>query len=252
MRCTRCEAILTVQPIKMPSPILREPRPIEVSSAEVHPAAATQRTRVMSSTFIALMGVALVIALVSLAVWRIGTPRQNPGSSVLPSKTPVSAENAVPLCAQGQPVEHLTHGQKIEESERENGKSTLLVKNGTGHDAAVRLVDSLTGRTIRFVYVRAGNAYKVSGIEPGSYRLDFMTGSDWVSACRGFIRDPSYSEFEGNLVFKFSSTENENEVTTWTTHGEVTLNPVVGGNAKIRQIDRKRFFEGDQYVGVAP
>lgn len=128
----------------------------------------------------------------------------------------------------------------------------LLITNGTGYDAAVRLVDSTTGRTIRFVYVQASAADKVSGIEPGSYRLIFTTGTDWVAACRGFMRASSYSEFEDELVFRVSSTEDEDSITTWTTHGEVTLNPVFGGNAKTRKIDRRRFFEGDPYVAVDP
>jgi len=302
LRCTHCQAILTIQlPATVHSINTSGARPIEVTPHVNIPTEVSIKPKGLSSTFVGLMGVALAIVFISVVVWWIGIgPNQvptsptgsgglasNPPSVGLPGPPPSvhgqtqraspikhspdrSAGRAqlrlpegdslpstpipvrLPPCAQGQPVERLFTGQRIEDDDHTDGTSTLLVTNGTGYDAAVRLVNSLSGRTTRFVYVQAADAYKLSDIEPGSYRLIFMTGADWVVACRGFLRAPSYSEFEGELVFKFSSTQDEDAVTTWTTHGEVTLNPVIGGNAKLRKIDRKRFFEGDQYVAVDP
>jgi hypothetical protein len=252
LRCTRCMATLAVAPVNFPSEITRESDHGEINPRRKNPVEITVNRREMSPTFFALVGLALVIVLASLAVWKMGRPKQKLLPSVVPNKGEASLQDVIPPCAHAQPVERLSTGQKIEDGERKDGNSTLMVRNGTREDAAVRLVDSVTGRTTRFVYVRAGAEYKVLGIEPGTYRLDFATGSDWVTACRDFIHDTSYSEFERDLVFKFSSTENEEEITTWTTRGEVTLNPIVGGNAKIRRVDRKRFLEGDRYVRLEP
>ena len=165
---------------------------------------------------------------------------------------PIPRVRVIPPCAQGQPIEHPFTGEEIEPSEPMEGKSTLLVRNGTGYDAFVRLVDSLTGAVAKSAYVQAGDVYRLFGIEPGSYRLTFATGFDWVSTCMDFIRDASYSEFEEPLVFRFSTSEDEESISTYVTNGEVTLNPVVGGNARIRRIDRESFYRGDQNFTLAP
>jgi hypothetical protein len=237
--------------------------------------------------FVGLLAVALVIALLFLAVWWIGAPTQNPALRQISSQ-PVTANAigeqpkpktkslsaalsshptrsnsvgeqvatpraiVIPPCAQGQPVERLATGERIENDGSEQGESKLLVTNGTGHDAAIRLADFQTGRSARFVYIQDGDSYRLSAIAPGSYRLSFATGFDWVPNCVDFVRDESYSEFEKELVFRYSTTEDEEAISTWVTNGEVTLNPVVGGNAKIRKIDRKRFLEGDQYMRLGP
>lgn len=126
------------------------------------------------------------------------------------------------------------------------------MKNGTGYDAAVRLVGLATGNTLRFFYVRTGESYSVGKLEPGSYWLRFATGNDWFSGCKEFLEDATYSEFEKPLVFKVGADQDQDEIRVWATNAEVTLNPVLFGNAKIRLIDRKRFFEGDQNLATEP
>jgi len=158
----------------------------------------------------------------------------------------------VPPCAEGQEPERLPTGTRIEPDNGVSGRCTLKISNGTGHDAAVRLAESATGRTARFVYIETGRDYTLSGIEPGVYSLRFETGLDWIPICKGFLRDEDIQEFDESLEFRSITNEDKYSIRTLTTHARVSLNPVVGGNAKTHHIDREHFFEGDQHVTLGP
>lgn len=157
-----------------------------------------------------------------------------------------SQPTPIPPCAQDQPADRLPTGARIEPDGGAKGPSRLSIVNGTNRDAAVRLVDGATGRTVRFFYVEAGDTYTLSGIESGMYQLRYVSGYDWVPACQSFLREADYSEFEGELKFEALMPDEGRDGfrTTYT----VTLNPVPLGTAKTRPIDRKRFFEGDQHI----
>jgi hypothetical protein len=153
-------------------------------------------------------------------------------------------------CAQGQQVERPQTGTRIEADQGTSGSSKLTISNGTQRDAVVRLLQKASGRTARFVYIEAGKKYTLGNINSGTYLLRFISGYDWVSACRDFLREPDYSEFEDSLSFQsVMPTDGQDG---YTTKYEVSLNEVPLGNARKRNIDRKRFFEGDQYVAISP
>jgi hypothetical protein len=100
------------------------------------------------------------------------------------------------------------------------------------------------------VYIEAGDVYTVTGLEPGTYLLRFISGYDWVPKCSDFLRETDYSEFESTLLFEI--VEPTDDQPGYTTRYEVTLHPVPLGSARTRKIDRKRFFEGDQNVTLKP
>lgn len=157
-----------------------------------------------------------------------------------------------PTCAIGQEPERLPTGEDVEPEQEAIGECRLIVKNGSGHDAAVRLMDFDSGQTIRFVYVRSGDSYPILGIGDVTASVRFETGADWIPACKGFIKGQDIEEFDDLIRFRVRTDEDEDSITTYSTHASLTLNPVIGGNAKTHRIDRNRFFQGDQYVRLAP
>lgn len=174
-----------------------------------------------------------------------------PGNlGVVQSSNSAGQPMPLPPCAQNQQVVRLPTGAKIEPGEGASGPCKLKISNGTSHDAAVRVVDEASSRTARFVYVQAGDDYTLDGIEPGAYQIRWISGYDWVPACRDFLREAGYSEADRALWFKVEVDDYSRPVSA--TRHEITLYPVLGGNLGKRAIDRKRFFEGDQYVSPKP
>lgn len=169
-----------------------------------------------------------------------------------PNLKPLAPIELLPTCATGQEVERPSTGEDVEPGQEAIGECRLIVKNGSGHDAAVRLTDFDSGQTIRFVYVRSRDSYPILGIGDVTVFVRFETGADWIPACKGFIKNQDIEEFDDLIPFKVRTEENEDSTTTYSTHASLTLNPVIGGNAKTHRIGRDRFFEGDQYVRVAP
>lgn len=149
-----------------------------------------------------------------------------------PVSKPASATTAAPMTT---PVA-LPNGQHIQPAIRTSGRSWLDVVNGTSRDAVVKLVDG-TNTAVRFVYVVANNRARLEGIEPGSYRVRFASGQDWDSAGRRFRRDPAFTEFRDPFDFTVTNLGTMIQYTT----GEITLNPVRGGNAPSNSIDEGRF-----------
>jgi hypothetical protein len=147
----------------------------------------------------------------------------------------------IPPCARGQQAERLATGARIEPDGEASGLSELSVSNGTRSDAAVRLVNGSSGSTARFVYIEADHEYTITEIEPGAYTLRFISGGEWVRACRDFLQ-AEYFEFESALVFKDAIVDND--VEKYNTI-RITLNAVPLGTARTRAIDRKRFSEGE-------
>ena len=149
---------------------------------------------------------------------------------------------AAPPCAQGREAVRLKTGERIEPDGGTSGASNIQVMNAGGLDAAVKLVDSVTGKTSRFVYVQAGHSFAIEGIETGAYLLQFQYGRDWIPECRQFVRSSEYAEFAAPFVFM------DDRIRFY----EATLSPVVGGRSLTRKIDPKRFLEGAQGNGVSP
>ncbi len=157
-----------------------------------------------------------------------------------------------PECAEGHNPERPATGMRIEPDEGSSGASTLRIMNGLDVDAAVRLVDTSTNRTSRFVYVRANDAYTIEEIEPGTYSLRYATGSDWIAACGEFQRDEEIEEFEESRAFQERVFDEGGYHHHTLTEAQASLNPVPQGNARTRKIDRRRFFQGDQHFSLAP
>ena len=154
---------------------------------------------------------------------------------------PAQAEPASP-CVQGHEPVRLKTGERIAPDGVMSGQSNIRIMNASGLDAAVKLVDSVTGKMSRFVYVQAGHTFAMEGVGTGAYLLQYQFGRDWIPECHEFVRDSVYGEFADPFVFM------EDRIRFYT----VTLSPVIGGKTRTRRIDRKRFLAGDQNTAASP
>lgn len=244
LKCTKCGAVLVVEaprelaaapPIK---PIVNRMAPsitIDATPPVVAPVARAIRRSKLS--FVIGLAV-LAIAVVVFAWWvnrESNEEIQNAARQAAQTPTPKQALPSIPPCAEGQTPGPLANGARIRPDRGREGAGEMKVANGTSRDATVRLLDALTHRTARFFYIRAGHGFTVGSIEPGTYIVQFSTGTEWVSACGKFIRDASYQKFDEKL--EFDETGNGYEL---------TLHNVPGGHATTSTIDEFEFFEGDE------
>jgi hypothetical protein len=75
----------------------------------------------------------------------------------------------------------------------------LIIACGSNADAAVKIIDNSTDKSIRYIYIKKNTSYTVRNIPEGLYYLKIAYGSDWVlkgseSNCGG--------RFTTNAVFK--------------------------------------------------
>jgi hypothetical protein len=115
------------------------------------------------------------------------------------------------------------------------GNGRLTVDNGGGHDAVLTLVRGKTKLTS--FYVRKGRKATVRGVPDGTYRVFFTGGVDWDKATRAFTRDCSFERFENTVAFRTVRSATLIQYSTWT----ITLQPVIGGNAKTSEVDPDSF-----------
>jgi hypothetical protein len=124
------------------------------------------------------------------------------------------------------------------------GEGILRIKNGTGLDAAVKLVTAVSPRkTAWMVYIRAGEEKTVAGIGAGTYLLRFALGLDWDASDRKFLRSPEFYEEGKHLDFtEMEPTSDEPGKYAKIT---LTLNEVPFGNLPREPINEIIFSEGD-------
>jgi hypothetical protein len=109
------------------------------------------------------------------------------------------------------------------------GNGVLKIENGTGLDAAVKLVPvGFRRKAVWELYVRAGEPTTVQRIAVGSYLLRFALGLDWDADTRKFRRNVEF--YQAGKQLEFMEIE-----PTWDEPGkykeiEITLNETLGGN----------------------
>ncbi|HEY9878783.1 MAG TPA: hypothetical protein V6D29_10025 [Leptolyngbyaceae cyanobacterium] len=131
----------------------------------------------------------------------------------------------------------LANGTDIEPPQGERGYSKLTVENGNSVDAVVKLVDQATGRTLRFVYVKAGEEVTLDNLGAYTTELKFALGVDWDEQKKLFRHNQSLMAFSEPVKFTL---ERRNDGEYWRTY-TVTLHPVLNGDAKTERLDEKEF-----------
>jgi len=152
-----------------------------------------------------LIGVALLGCIAYLGVmlltnlWGAVRPPFAPPSvpEAAPAKSPVMLkEPARPA----KPATRPATGSSLQRPFDIDGHGQLKIRNVTGSDAVVYLVESASHRIARSFYLRVGESYTEKNIAPGAYRIAFVTGKDWDTSTGHFIREayagPSTSPLE--------------------------------------------------------
>jgi len=137
-------------------------------------------------------------------------------------------------------------GTRCEEEISTSGHGELTVKNGTSEDAVVRLSDAGTDQIVRCVFVQAHTSAHLAHIPPGTDRLAFSTGLNWIESDDSFSWNPSYSEFERAFLY---SEEHDSEGVHYDSIS-VTLHAVPSGNVKTKAISREQFLKGHRHVAL--
>ena len=133
----------------------------------------------------------------------------------------------------------LPNGTELRKRRRLNGRGELTVENGTSSDAVVHLVDLSSEKTIRTFYVKAGNTFTERQISPGLYEVYFATGTDWNAGLRTFNSSANYHQFGRNLEFSEKRDPEKGKIEYGTY--QITLQPVMGGNAATFPSDKSAF-----------
>jgi len=115
------------------------------------------------------------------------------------------------------------------------GDGSLEISNGTNLDAVAKLIRS--GTSVLTVYIRANSTYTISKISDGVYWLAFAQGTGWDSTTGQFLTNKQYSAFDSTFDFETTEDAEYEYYSTW----EVTLNPIVGGNAETSNVDPTQF-----------
>jgi hypothetical protein len=115
-----------------------------------------------------------------------------------------------------------------------SGKGELEIDNGLDLDA-VGILSSVKEPKVPIiaVYISAGDSFTITGISDNVYILYFSVGESWDLKSNRFLEKSLYQKF--NNQFEFTTTLEE--YTTW----EVTLHPVVGGEAQTFPVSENQF-----------
>ena|SRR5205085_4485810 len=245
IKCSKCDRIFLIsQPDFVHHLSTQSATPISSPAYTRHSVSTSFRKR---RTWIGIIGI-LVMVIGGIIFNRSHRSSTESGQSTtaqpapMVSTTPLSSlppnvSNQGPdLSSQpDHPPVSLANGTNIIQPRGSKGRGTLKISNGTSYDAVVKLADSVNKKTWRLVYVRANSEFTIGGIGPGNCILQFTMGTDWDKTQRKFLRDQSYSQFEDLLEFRETKTDFGIE---WAKF-EITLNPVLYGNARTSSINAR-------------
>lgn len=121
------------------------------------------------------------------------------------------------------------------------GNGELNIDNGTDSDAIAKLVRVSAQKSIFTVYIKANSKYTIKNISDGDYKLLFNLGNDWDKEKKAFMINSSYEVFEDIFDFRTSSYEDDEYIHTQYSAFDITLNPVIDGQAKTDQVNPAEF-----------
>lgn len=131
-----------------------------------------------------------------------------------------------------------------------NSECWLLFKNGNSSDAVVCLEDAWSGSTIRNLYIRAGNEYRMLNLPDGTYKVKVFYGNNW-NPNKTINNGQIVGAFDSNLSYSISDNSNdlitvkttEDQTGVTYTTGTITLYSVYNGNLQQRKISSSEFFK---------
>lgn len=165
--------------------------------------------------------------------------------SHLPS-TPSSPDSAsqpmtAPTKAIVAPLNRSLPFSKVIDSPATTGPGSLKVSNGTSHDAYIKLVEPVSQTLLASLYVKSHSPFTLGHISDGTYQVLFASGEDWDWRAKSFSRSKRFARFDRSLEFATTQRTDETHIYTEYATFELTLHPVVGGNAKTSGLSEEEF-----------
>ncbi|MDT5270989.1 MAG: molecular chaperone DnaJ [Acidobacteriota bacterium] len=162
------------------------------------------RAKAAIVTVIIMAAVATVV-FVSLIKHHLESPNQTVNTQASPLITPSPRSVRTPQStAPPDPARtpfSLPNGTDITPPQGPRGDNTLTIINGGNFDTAVKIVNSATQKTRRFVYVRANETAVIKRVAREVCILRVTSGTDWDSNAHKFLDNRSFYEFD--KVFDF-------------------------------------------------
>ncbi len=103
-------------------------------------------------------------------------------------------EDHTRILGQLTPQPELPNGKIVERS-GPHGPGRLQIKNGTSSDVAISVVTDSPSNPQAMICVHEESSATITGI-PGSYQVNFKTGSGWDASGRRFTSGCAYEKFE--------------------------------------------------------
>ena len=124
----------------------------------------------------------------------------------------------------------VAHAQSAQvQQANDDALGQLIIQNGTGDDAEVKVVDNSTSKLVYDVHVPSSpQDYTITGIPDGTYTLAFWIGT----STNGYGK-----KFTDPLLYTTTATDQGTQYTIYT----VTLQPVPNGNAPTTGISSGEF-----------
>lgn len=177
-----------------------------------------------------------IIVVILLLIIFTNTKKENINNtpvSVIPNTSEPDSVSTIPT-KDPKTYISLSNGNLFyKDSNNFSGLGELKINNGTNSDAIAKLVNIATNKSVLTIYIKANNIYNVTKISDGNYKLMFNLGNDWDAGVKAFNINSSYEVFEENFDFITS----ESQYSTFS----VTLNPVIGGDAKTNEVKPVEF-----------
>ncbi len=133
-----------------------------------------------------LVGYRLIPNPASSEVARVTTASPSPSATIKPLPSASTgfnyngASGILPIDDEPERVPvSLANGANIAPPQGPRGNKYLRIINETDSDVAVKLVESTTGKTRRFFYVRAHSRVTIRGIGNEECQLRYSSGTDW-------------------------------------------------------------------------
>jgi ribosomal protein L37AE/L43A len=224
-RCGMCQ-------LQLPNPFL----PSSESQAQASSRGSFSSWKTVGVSILAVCGLLVLVSSHSG-----GGQSSSPSSYAAPVASQSETIPQQPIVVPQQPFVVLKNrslpSSNVLTSPAKRGRGSLKVSNGTSSDAYIKLVDSHSRKLVAAFYVTSNSTFMLKKIPDGVYQVLFVSGDDWDSKIRSFTRNASFTRFDHSLNFATTRQTGRIRYRVF----ELTLNPVVGGNATTSATNEQEF-----------
>jgi hypothetical protein len=112
----------------------------------------------------------------------------------------------------------------------------LAIRNGSGHNAIVKMHDALDGTLAASFYIAKGAVADFSHVPDGSYDIEYGLGGDLAADCSSFVQTTLAGKFPGVQIFT-SDMGDSSKGNVRHQRLTYTFSPGVGGNVDAKALD---------------